>query len=241
MKVISLIVFTFLLISCATWPVTVTVDGTIYRTGFYREVSPTPSYYLTPRYDLTYIGDQYKVKGLDSLRRVNHEQFDLLYGYDGGPAWSGGIEILYINESQWKIAQSYYANSDNFVYYCDIFRENGKKQRKIATVTNIIPSKFDELMTFAGKIEYAEYTHYFGLNKRVETRRLEIFDLENTFEYVFYKNSCDGIFSTRAKRFRLFEGKLLFQFYDFYLIPVVVDISDELGRYFIELLVQFSS
>jgi hypothetical protein len=37
MKVISLIVFTFLLISCGTVSGTLKIDGIIYRTGFYRE------------------------------------------------------------------------------------------------------------------------------------------------------------------------------------------------------------
>ena len=226
LKVISLIFFTFLLISCKI----ITVDGVNYRTGFYSKE-------ILPRRDLTYIGDQYKVKGFDFLSHINHAQFDLLYGVDYGPAWGDGLRILYINESQWKIARDYYANSDNFLYYCDISRGNGKTY---TTFTDIEPLKFDELMTFAEKSEFAEKTNYFGLNKKGKTRKVESLNLENTIRYTFYKESRDGIFTSYRYRFHLFEGKLLFEFADFNVIPIVVDVPDELGKYFVELLSQFS-
>jgi hypothetical protein len=235
MKVISLIVFPFFLISCVTGRGTLTVDGIIYRTGFYRD--------LSPEYKLPYIGDPYKAKGLHFVSRVNHEQFDLLYGVVYGPAWGDDHRILYINESQWEIARIYYANSDNFVYYCKIHGKSSSRHPFHATVTDIVPSKFDELRDFAEKIDYAEGTNYFGLKKRVETRRLKIFEPWNTLlQYDFLKESRDGIFGSGMIGFCIIEGKLLYKLdYDRDEHEmVVVDVPDELGQYFIELLAQFS-
>jgi hypothetical protein len=232
MKVISLIVSTFLLMSCVTGRYKITVDGIIYQTGFYGDVSLRP--------DLPYIGDPYKVEGFDFLRRVNHEQFDLLYGYDGGPAWGDGFRILYINESQWETAQNYYANSDNFIYYCNISGRSRSLHPFRATVTNIVPSKYDELRAFAMKSR----RHSSGSNAGVKTRRLKILDPADTlFQYDFYKDSRDGIFFSGMHGFHIIEGKLLLSLdydYDSYEM-VVVDVPDELGQYFIELLAQFSS
>ena len=236
MKAISLLFFTFFLISCGIE--TKTINGVIYRSDFYNSSE------ISPRLNLTYIGDPYTVKGFDFFSRVSHEQFDLLYGYNGGPAWGDGFRMLYINECQWKIAQSYYANSDNFVYSCDIYGSGSSLHPFRATVTDIVPSNFDKLMTFAKKNELTGIANYQDLNKSIKIRRFIILEPWNTLlQYTFHKESRDGIFDSHRYSFYIIEKKLLFRLnYDNDNHEmIVVDVPNDVGQYFVELLAQFSS
>lgn len=207
-------------------PKTVTIDGETYRNGFYGDLWPD---------NITFEGDSIK-EGINEFRHVNCEKFDWVHSQIG----STTAGILYCAESQWEQASEYYADSDNFVYYCSIGAKYVDRDPVIATIPNIDSKKFDALMAFAEENSY----NPFGSNEDVKTLRLPIPDSDKSPKLVFYKESIDGFFTSyKGYTFHEVDGKLLLLFfYDYghgeYEEMVGVDVTDELGQYFIELLEQ---
>jgi hypothetical protein len=212
-----------------TVPKTLIVNGVKYRNGFYGELWT---------FNLTFIGDTHKA-GAHEFRRIEHRRFDLLHSKIGDK--SGGI--LYCAEEQWETAKSFYADGNNFVYYCRIGRENTEHDSLIVTINDIDPLKFNALTDFANKNSYKA----FGSNRGAETRRIAIPDGNVAPELVFYKESRDGIFTSfKGHKFYVLDGKLLLVFYyDYghgkYENLVVVDVTEELGQYFVELFLKLTS
>lgn len=207
-------------------PHTVAIDGTTYRNGFYGDLWPD---------NITLKGEPIKV-GVNDFQRVNCERFDWVHSAIGTKT-SG---ILYCKESQWEEAQEYYADCDNFVYYCSIGAKYVDLDPVIITIPNIDSKKFDELMVYANKNSY----NPFGSNKDVKIRRIPIPDRDKSPELVFYKESKDGFFTSfKGNIFHELDGKLLLLFYyDFghgkKEEMVAVDVPDELGQYFVKLIEQ---
>lgn len=207
-------------------PKTVTVDGITYRNGFYGDLWPV---------NLTF--DDGSIKdGNYEFRHVDYDKFDWIHSYVGGTT----AGVLYCEESQWQQASVYYADNDNFVYYCLIGGKYVEHGAVIETINNIESDKFDALMTFADENDY----NPFGSNKDVETDRLPIPDKDESPELIFYKESKDGYFTSfKGHTFHVLDGQLLFLFYyDYghgeYEEMVAVNVPDELGEYFMKLLEQ---
>jgi len=210
---------------CQIVPETITIDGIKYRRGFYNEN-------LNPNWGkFSFIGTSYELN--DNLfYHLNNQQFDLIYCY-----YNGGVfydrHILYCAESQWKIAQNYYLDNNNFIFYCQTVKEYNTPPPIIVRI-NILYSRFDELMTFAK--QYSQDP--FGSSK--EIRLIPFLNPEDTFQYRFYKKSNDGLFSSGYNNaFHILNGKLVLIFYpqeDKKLL--VVNVPDQLSQYFIELLIQ---
>lgn len=209
-------------------PEKVTIEGTTYRNGFYGDLWSE---------NLIYKGDSYKV-GNNEFHRVECEKFDWVHS-DIGSTTSG---VLYCAESQWEQAYEYYHDSDNFTYYCRIGAQYEDRDPVLVTISDMDTTKFEELMSFADKNSY----NPFGSNKGVETRRLPIPDRDEAPELIFYKVSKDGFFTSyQGDEFFVIDGKLLLLFYyDYghgqYEELVAVEVPDEIGKYFIELVEQFN-
>jgi hypothetical protein len=205
-------------------PKNVTIDGTTYRNGFYGELWPN---------NFTLKSDVIKV-GINEFHRVDCEKFDWVHSYIG----SKSEGIIYCAEDQWEQVSEFYSSNDNFVYYCRIGAEYVDRDPIIVTIPDIDPSKFDELMGFADKNCY----NPFGSNADVKTRRLPIPDRDKSPKLIFYKESKDGFFASyQGYIFHALDGKLLLLFYyDYghgkYEEMVAVDVPDDLGQYFINLL-----
>lgn len=204
-------------------PNKITIDDITYRNGFYGDLWPQ---------NLTYGSGSYKV-GSKEFHRVKCKKFDWVHSAIGDT--TNGV--LYCDESQWEKAHAYYADSENFVYYCKISAQYGKDP-VITTISDIDPKKFDELMKFADKNGY----NPFGLNKKVKTRSLPIPDKDKSPELTFYKESKDGFFTSyQGSTFHIVDDKLLLlYYYDYghgkYEKMVAVNVPYELGQYFIKLL-----
>jgi len=204
-------------------PNEVLIEGVPYRNGFYGDLWPV---------NIIYTGESYKI-GKNEFYRVKGEQFDLVHSNIGSSAG-----ILFCKKEQWENARTYYANSENFLYYCLVGNKHNYNNYVVTTLTDIDPSKFDDLLTFANK----NYYNPFSSNKGIKTRRLPIPDRNVSKELTFYKESRDGIFqSDRSHIFLIVDGKLLLVFqYDYghgkYKELVAVDVPDELGQYFIEII-----
>ena len=193
---------------------TITIENTVYRNGFSGD--------LYPLFYIDYPDDYYNVNG-QTFHRVNCERFDLMYTPTNGSAF----DALYCSEEQWEQARSYYADGENFIYYCS---------DKVLPNMNV--TKFDELMEFVKENEY----NPFGSNSDVKTCRLPMPDRSS--ELIFYKESKDGILvSSKGNGFYLINGKLLMVFYydmghGNYEELVAVEVPEEIGQYFVELLEQ---
>lgn len=199
----------------------VTIDGTTYRNGFYDDLWPFNIYFE----------EAYIKVGDNEFRHVDSEKYDLLYSGNGFT--SAGI--FYCEESQWEEAYDYYNDGENYRYYCHI----GGNYSKLAPtiIDNIDTEKFDELMSFADQKAYEP----FGVKEDVETIRLPEPDNEESPKLVFYKVSKDGYFeSDKGNVFHVVNGKLLLVFYydgnhGEYDELVAVEVPDDIGAYFVEL------
>ncbi len=225
--VVFVVLLTFVLTACNSdlfVPQTVTIDKTTYRDGFYGDLIPN---------NITFKGDAIKV-GDKEFHHINYEKFDWVHSAIG--SFTEGT--LYCSESQWEQVCEYYADSDNFVYYCSIGAEYVDRDPVIITIPDIDFQKFDELMSFAEKNNY----NPFRSNKGVKTLRVPIPDRDKSPELIFYKESIDGFFtSDKEYKFHELDGKLLLVFYYDYgdgenEEMVAVNVPDELGQYFIKLL-----
>lgn len=205
-------------------PETVTIDGVTYRNGFYEGLWPVFG-------QVGYIGSETLQEeviyddGTRKFRRVDFEGHDWVHSYTGGT--TNGV--VYCEESQWEQEYAYYSDSSNFLYY-------GGGSLK----PDIDPEKFDELLSFADKNRYKP----FGSNKGVETRDLPIPDRDESPKLSFFRVSNDGYFvSYKGDTYHIVDGKLVLVFYyDYghgeYKKLVAVDVPEELGQYFIDLLAQ---
>ena len=206
----------FSLVNSASFSKSITIENTVYRNGFSGDLYPL---------DIDYEDDGYSVNG-QTFYRVNCERFDLMYTPTNGSAF----DALYCSEEQCEQARAYYADSDNFIYYC-----------RNRVLPDVDVTKFDELMEFAKENEY----NPFGSNSDVKTCRLPMPDTSS--ELIFYKESKDGILvSSKGKKFHLINGKLFMVFYydmghGNYQELVAVEVPEEIGQYFIELLEQMSA
>jgi hypothetical protein len=202
-------------------PNTVTIEGTTYRNGFYEGLYPI---------NFTYSADRIKV-GSNYFRRIKYEKFECVKFSDDGTV----TDIIYCAEGQWEQAHTYYADRDNFVYYCKIGRENIYRDSLIEIIQDIEHEMFDKLMVFADENSY----NPFNPNKIIITHRLTFPNNDDSPELTLYRESNDGYFtSPKENKFYVVNNKLLLvYFYDYshgeYEEIVTVDVPDELGKYFI--------
>lgn len=231
MLVILPVMLCFVLTACSA-PETVTIDGTVYRSGFYGNLFPA---------NMTYGSDIYTVNRIE-FRRVICDRYNWMHTSNG--TTTGGT--IYCDDGQWEQAKTYYEDASNFIFYCEAGVENVYEDRKPAIVDlseGIDPLKFDTLMDFAASNSYDPFDT--KKNESVETIRLPIPDSGESPRLVFYKESKDGWFaSDKSYQFHIVDETLLLVFYyDYghgeYEELVAVEVPDELGRYFIELLAQY--
>ena len=208
-------------------PDRVNIDGINYRRGFY-DINNSGRFYdaLIPNIqNFNYNGISYEVKD-NIFYRLEHEQFDLVFSYFQ-TGISDGKTIVYCAEQQWELAKTYYTNNDNFQFYCRI----GNITENITNI--IIPLKFDELMTFSRNSSGDP----FGSNYGVKTHKLPIPDQDESPVIAFSKKSNDGILGSGGNLFYIIDGKMYLSFYDprNATVLIVVDVPDEYGQYFMEL------
>ncbi|WP_310605222.1 hypothetical protein [Anaerosporobacter sp.] len=229
-KVLWMIGSIFMILSltaCSSdeWPRTEKIDGVTYRKGFYDDSL------LNLNKDLTFEGDNYTIDARE-FKHLDFEQFDVIrcrkIGYDN--------TILYCAEEQWKQAQSYYADDSNYDYYCQFGTENIYRDPVIVAIPDVDSEKFEKLMDFAEKNRYKPSE---PVNKN--TRTLPIPDIVESPVIIFYKESKDGLLvSVRGYKFYIDNDKLVLLYYynhghGEYEEMLVVDVPDEFGQHFVEL------
>lgn len=222
-------------------PESVTIEGVTYRRGFYGERG-----YLNPMFgkvgdigsdtlqkEIVYDDGKYK------YRRVDYEGHDWVHSNGGGN--TGGA--VYCAEDQWEQMHDYYADPDNFDFYYHL-GNNVNEIPLIVKIPEIDPQKFDELYAFAKENSYDLGTNDKALQK---SRRLpeDVCNGGRNSLY-FYKVSNDGYFATIKHEYFVHDGKLLKVFFHDggaknggVREVVVIDVPDELGQYFIDLMERY--
>ena len=200
---------------------TITINDTVYRNGFSGDLCSLNIYYDQ---------DYHTVDGL-RFHRVESEQFDMYYAPLSDTLYTPShntFNTLFCSEEQWEQAKSYYADSENFIYYCG---------------NDVIPdmdaTKYEALMAFADENKYIPMVS----DSDIEACRMPKPD--KLSELVFYKVSKDELFISRKDYYFLMinEKLYLLHYYDTvhdeyeeHQELVAVEVPEELGRYFIELL-----
>jgi len=221
-------------------PESVTIEGATYRRGFYGERG-----YLYPQFGAGSIGKKTLQKeiiyddGKYKYQRVDYEGHDWVHSNGGGN--TGGA--VYCAEDQWEQMHDYYADPYNFDYYYHL-GNNVNETPLVVNIPEIDPQKFDELFAFAKENSYDLGTNNKAMQK---TRRLpEAVRNGGRKALYFYKVSNDGYFATVRHEYFVHDGKLLKVFFhdggsknEGIREVLVIDVPDELGQYFIDLMERY--
>lgn len=209
-------------------PAKVEIDGVEYRTGFYDD-----TLWLQDR--LPRSEEEFEVGG-KVFRRMECGEFDCVWARIGPK--TGGM--LYCREDQWDEAQEYYADGENFDYYCIVGAKEAKKEEKQTfEVPEMDLEKFDALGKHGSTFDYDPFDLVH--NKAAEYKEITIDTRKiDPRPYIsFYKDSKDGIFTSyKAHYFFVMEGKLYQARYHNQSEEVVaaVEVPEETGEYFVELI-----
>jgi len=217
-------------------PESVTIDGVTYRTGFYGDLIPVFGQVGNIGSDTLQDEIAYD-DGKRKFQRVDYEGHDWVHSYIG--KWTGGV--VYCAESQWEQMRGYYTDPLNFDYYCG---SGYNISETSASIPEIDHQKFDELLAFGNENEYEPFNERSNEKVMEKTRRIPESEFQSSVS--FYKVSNDGYFQTPSfHRFFVYEGKLLLVFFHDggrdnggTREVVAIEVPDELGQYFMDLLEQ---
>lgn len=209
------------------------IDETTYKTGFYGTLYPS-GYTLTEctlqAEDLT-------------LVRIEHDTFEL-YHADVGPYVDGTI---YCVESQYEQALEYYADPENYTYFCTLGVDLLDETRHAQTVElpDVDTAMFDALLSFAEGSVYDPFDSRH--NAKVETVELPMPDNRVDTRMVFYKESKDGLFcSVKGTDYYVVDGSLYMVYqYDHghgeYEKLIAVKVPEDISAYFVSFMEPFLS
>ena len=142
---------------------TVEINGKSYRTGFYGD-----NYLMD---DLPLSGVEYEQDEI-TYRALQHPEFDFWY--------NSSDSVMYCAEEQWETAKTYYADDQQYSYYCSvgvaIQDQNNPTEDKIKpTVYDISEKvdvqKFKELLEFGEENEYIPFAY--GKNSEQEQKTVQ--------------------------------------------------------------------
>ena len=218
-------------------PTRVTIEGVTYLSGFYGELYPLFG-------EVGNIGSETLQKeiiyddGTRKFRRVDFKGHDWVHSYIG--EYTGGI--VYCAENEWGKMRDYYANPYNFEYYCGIGYFISEKAEKIPEIDS---QKFDELLAFGKENEYKPFDQRSSDKAMQNAHRLP--EAEFHGGVCFYKVSNDGYFTTlQSPMYFMHDGKLLLVLFhdggrnNGGIEEVVsIDVPDELGKYFLDLMERY--
>ena len=132
---------------------TVEINGKSYRTGFYGDC------YLMD--DLPLSGLEYELDEI-TYRALQHPEFDLWY--------NGSDSVMYCAEDQWEAAKTYYADDQQYLYYCSVgVTIKDQTEPTIYDISGKVDTqKFKELLEFGEGNEYIPFAY--GKNSEQERK-----------------------------------------------------------------------
>jgi hypothetical protein len=218
-------------------PASVIIEGVTYRNGFYGELYPL----FEQDGDVGSDALQEEIiynDGVRDFRRVDFEGHDWVHSYIG--EYTGGV--VYCAENQWEQMRDYYSDPVNFEYYCGVGYYVSEKS---VVIPDMDPQKFDELLTFGNENEFKPFDKS-SIEKAMQKAH-RIPKAEYQEGICFYKVSNDGYFTTiKEPMYFVHDGKLLLVLFhdggrDNGGIEevVAIDVPDELGQYFMDLIERY--
>ena len=209
---------------------TVEINGKSYRTGFYGDC------YLMD--DLPLSGLEYELDEI-TYQALQHPEFDLWY--------NGSDSVMYCAEDQWEAAKTYYADDQQYSYYCSvgvaIQDQNNPTEDKIKpTVYDISEKvdvqKFKELLEFGEGNEYIPFAY--GKNSEQEQKTVTMPLPDDKQRLIFYRESKDGCFcSYRGSHFYVVNGQLFLTYQYHPNKWIATPVPEALSNYFCELAKDF--
>ena len=168
------------------------------------------------------------------LNKISHDHFDL-YHADIGSNIAGTI---YCAEKDYENALAFYADPNNFSYYCTLGVDSYTQSTKTVEIADIDTDKFNALLEFADQSDYDPFDK--NHNAKIEKVELPMPDNTKDTRLVFYKQSNDGLFVSYARTdFYILNNHLYAVYrYDFghgeYEKLIAVKAPDDISTYFVE-------
>lgn len=212
-------------------PNTVKIEGTTYRTGFY------PDNLWTKK--VSYTDKEYEIGGV-RFRLLDGGTFDCAQG-DTGPKTGG---MIYVSDSQFPQAKAYYADPENYSYYCAVGVKFSKEEAEVFEIEDIDLERYDALMDSGSAFAYDPFdllknTAAEFKSVEFDTREIDVRPFIN-----FYRESRDGLFtSSKASKFFILDGTLYLARYWNLKEEVVsaVELPEESSAYFVALVEGFQA
>lgn len=215
-------------------PETVEVEGETYRKGFYSDD-------LWP-VNLEHSEEKYVIDGI-TFYPVEVGEFDCLHAPHTGKTTNGTVYCL---DSQWEEAKEYYADLENFTYYCEITPPwiAGTEQSDVHQIDDMDAEMFDALRNWADNrndpFDAVEQT----LGDIEESDPIYLPSLPEFYCLFFYKKSIDGCFQTfQGDQFSIIDGTLYYihKYNGKEELLYVIEVPEETASYFIELVKSLDS
>lgn len=215
-------------------PETVEVEGETYRKGFYSDD-------LWP-VNLEHSEEKYEIDGI-TFYPVEVGGFDCLHAPHTGGTTNGTVYCL---DSQWEEAKEYYADLENFTYYCEITPPwiAGTERSDIHQIDDMDPEMFDALRNWVDNrndpFDAVEQT----LGDIEEADPIYLPSLPEFYCLFFYKQSRDDCFRTfRGDKFSIIDGTLYYirKYNGKEELLYVIEVPEETANYFIELVKSLDS
>jgi hypothetical protein len=168
------------------------------------------------------------------LNKISHDHFDL-YHADIGSNIAGTI---YCAEKDYENALAFYADPNNFSYYCTLGVDSYTQSTKTVEIADIDTDKFNALLEFADQSDYDPFDK--NHNAKIEKVELPMPDNTKDTRLVVYKQSNDGLFVSYARTdFYILNNHLYAVYrYDFghgeYEKLIAVKAPDDISTYFVE-------
>lgn len=211
-------------------PESVQIDDKTYKTGFYGTLYPY-------EYSLT----EHTLQSDDlTLVRISHDTFEL-YHADVGSYVEGTI---YCEENQYEQALAYYANPENYTFFCTlgVNMTDGTRAQTVE-LSNVDTVMFDELLSFADRSYYAPFDSKH--NSGVETVELPMPDNTVDTRLMFFKESNDALFcSNKGNDYYIIDNSLYMVYqYDYghgeYEKLIAVKVPEDISTYFVSFMEPF--
>lgn len=223
-----LLTLALLLAGCArmtpTGPQTLQGDGETYKTGFYGSLFPNT-------FEL--VGGSFEIQNT-KLNRIAYDRFALFHADIG--SYSEGT--IYCLEKDYEDACAFYADPDNFAYYCILGVDSDTQSAKTVELSDVDTDQFSALLEFAEKSNYDPFDKKH--NAQIEKVELPMPDDTKQTRLVFYKESNDHLFvSSKGTEFFILNGHL----YAVYQYDggkgeeeklIAVKAPDDISTYFVE-------
>ena len=204
---------------------TVEINGKSYRTGFYGD-----NYLMD---DLPLSGVEYELDEI-TYRALQHPEFDLWY--------NGSDSVMYCAEDQWEAAKTYYADDQQYLYYCSVgVTIKDQTEPTLYDISGKVDTqKFKELLEFGEGNEYIPFAY--GKNSEQEQKTVTMPLPDDRQRLIFYRESKDGCFcSYRGSHFYVVDGQL-FLTYQYQMGTkewIATPVPETLSSYFCELVKDF--